>query len=173
MRADKVRRGKVAPSGRALGTMEHSGISPPTGDSSMNSRSRSTPDPQDTSDPRVHAAQAIAHVRTRSSPARSSSTERGAQEARAHASHVPRLQMLGPRAPRDTMSLGQESEQRRGWTQGRPHPTIPEATFIAGAAVQQAHMPPAWRPRPHLRQSFTRHRRMRLGGLLMHCNHDP
>ena len=69
--------------------------------------------------------------------------------------------MLGPRAPRDTMSLGQESEQHRGWTQGRPHPTIPEATFIAGAAVQQA-------PRPHLRQSFTRHRLMRLGGLLMH-----
>ena len=38
------------------------------------------------------------------------------------------------------MSLGQESEQHRGWTQGRPHPTIPEATFIAGAAVQQAHI---------------------------------
>ena len=38
------------------------------------------------------------------------------------------------------MSLGHESEQHRGWTQGRPHPTIPEATFIAGAAVHQAHI---------------------------------
>ena len=144
----RVEKGRPNPAGLVF-NMRHSGITPPSGESG-NSRSRSTPDnSHEGFGSTVPAAQAIARLRTRSSPARSSSTEQADGRSQVAARHVPTLEVLAPRMPRETMHLDDRANQE-GWTQGRSVPTIPEATFIAGGCGS-AGVPSVWRGGPGCR----------------------